>query len=430
MLKSQLQSYQAIVYNLSGDLYWAGSVIGGATTGQWTTDGTNVWRAGGNVGIGTTSPGTALGVQGDIVGAGKLTVSSLAATSTTATSTFSTGGLTVGTNQFVVQQNSGNVGVGTTSPAQLLSIAGHCVTGDTRLRRRRKKKNATGESEDDYDYDEVPIKDIQAGDEIASLDEATGTIVWSKVNALMDMGVKQTYRLTTASGRQIRTTAEHPYLTSEGWKKVSELAAGMAVAVPRRRAKTTYAFIDGANVGRGAEASGWKIDYAKLARYLATRFGADRVFYFSGTSDKPERIKLYEQLRQLGFEVLLTPTRRFSDGTTKADVDSRMTFEMMRMKDEYDRAVALTGDGDFYWVLEYLRKQKDRVALLSFGKRTARSLTRLFGPNATAFETIRQRVENKGIESADAHKTPKVVDAFDESTTRVFPLYTEADMAF
>ena len=68
------------------------------------------------------------------------TVAYFTATSTTATSTFSTGGLAVGTNQFVVQQNSGNVGIGTTSPSQLFSVAGHCVTGDTRLRRRRKKK--------------------------------------------------------------------------------------------------------------------------------------------------------------------------------------------------------------------------------------------------------------------------------------------------
>ena len=44
------------IYNAGGDLYWAGNVIGGSTTGTWTTDGTNVWRAGGNVGIGTTTP--------------------------------------------------------------------------------------------------------------------------------------------------------------------------------------------------------------------------------------------------------------------------------------------------------------------------------------------------------------------------------------
>lgn len=43
---------------------------------------------------------------------GNLTVSG-----TSATSTFSTGGLAVGTSQFVVQQNSGKVGIGTATPS-------------------------------------------------------------------------------------------------------------------------------------------------------------------------------------------------------------------------------------------------------------------------------------------------------------------------
>jgi hypothetical protein len=44
--------------------------------------------------------------------------------STTATSTISTGGLTVGTSQFVVQQNSGFVGIGTVNPAANLDAQG------------------------------------------------------------------------------------------------------------------------------------------------------------------------------------------------------------------------------------------------------------------------------------------------------------------
>jgi hypothetical protein len=53
------------------------------------------------------------------------------ATSTTATSTISTGGLTVGTNQFVIQQNSGNIGMGIATPSAKLQILGSDILNTT-----------------------------------------------------------------------------------------------------------------------------------------------------------------------------------------------------------------------------------------------------------------------------------------------------------
>lgn len=150
-----------------------------------------------------------------------------------------------------------------------------------------------------------------------------------------------------------------------------------------------YAFIDLSNVFRGAESEGWKMDYERLQHYLATRYDVTRAFVFGGTSNRPDRVELHEQLVRLGYEVLLVPTRTFKDGTSKADVDSRMTFEMMRMEKEYDRAVVFTGDGDFYWVLEYLRATKERVWLFGIAARTARDLKRLFRSDFSNISDLR-----------------------------------------
>lgn len=37
----------------------------------------------------------------------------------------------------------------------------------------------------------------------------------------------------------------------------------------------------------------------------------------------------------------------------------------MKYKDEYDQAVFITGDGDFYWLFEYLASVKEKIWLMS-----------------------------------------------------------------
>ena len=99
---------------------------------------------GGNVGIGTTSPATTLSTQGNEyttggLGIGVLNTSAgtlltsgngtlggvLAVNGGTGTSTIASGqGFSVGGSQFVVQQGSGHVGIGTTTPLTPLAIFG------------------------------------------------------------------------------------------------------------------------------------------------------------------------------------------------------------------------------------------------------------------------------------------------------------------
>lgn len=46
-------------------------------------------------------------------------------------------------------------------------------------------------------------------------------------------GVKPVYRLTTASGKTLRATANHPFFTFRGWKGLGELEVGERIGVPR-----------------------------------------------------------------------------------------------------------------------------------------------------------------------------------------------------
>lgn len=49
----------------------------------------------------------------------------------------------------------------------------------------------------------------------------------------IDDGVRPVYAVRTASGREIKTTLSHPFLTTGGWRPLAELQTGEYVAVPR-----------------------------------------------------------------------------------------------------------------------------------------------------------------------------------------------------
>jgi len=90
--------------------------------------------------------------------------------------------------------------------------AGRCVTGDTLLPILKKAESRRQKAEDEWVVETVAIKDVQAGMRVYSLNEATGRLEPRRIKGLLAMGVKPVYRLTTASGRSITTTANHPYL--------------------------------------------------------------------------------------------------------------------------------------------------------------------------------------------------------------------------
>lgn len=55
----------------------------------------------------------------------------------------------------------------------------------------------------------------------------------AKVSRAFSTGIKQTYQLQTALGRKIRATANHKFLTFNGWKRLDELTIGDHLALPR-----------------------------------------------------------------------------------------------------------------------------------------------------------------------------------------------------
>lgn len=202
-----------------------------------------------------------------------------------------------------------------------------------------------------------------------------------------------------------------------------------------------FTFIDASNLFYGGEKSlGWKIDYKKLLGYLKDKYKISRALYFGGVeihkfnfdylknytvpikdienylsemikehgnkmSDAVllllnrhlQRARFYSKLEKFGYELYLKPVKLYEqdDGTTKrkANCDVDMAFYLMREKDNFDKAIILSGDGDFLPVLKYLRNHGKEIIILSRGPRTAKEIRQFAGSNFRDFVRLERYIK-------------------------------------
>ena len=83
---------------------------------------------------------------------------------------------------------------------------------------------------------QLPIRDLakSLGFTVCSLNINTKKIEPASVTNAFCTGVKPVFRLTTALGRTIDATANHKFLTINGWERLDQLEIGQTIAVPRR----------------------------------------------------------------------------------------------------------------------------------------------------------------------------------------------------
>lgn len=127
--------------------------------------------------------------------------------------------------------------------------------------------------------------------------------------------------------------------------------------------QNNFAFIDGQNLHLSILDQGWKLDYNRFRIYLKEKYNVHKAYLFIGF--KEENHDLYKSLQEKGYILIFKPTLRYKDGTIKGNCDAELVLQAMIDYPVYTQAVIVTGDGDFYCLVDYLRKgDKLRVVLI------------------------------------------------------------------
>jgi len=158
---------------------------------------------------------------------------------------------------------------------------------------------------------------------------------------------------------------------------------------------TIYAFIDSQNLNLGVISSGWKLDFCKFRIYLREKYNVEKAYLFIGQIAGNE--KLYTYLQECGYILIFKPTLEFKQNkerVTKGNVDAELVLHTMIQLNNFDRAIIVSGDGDFYCLVEYL-SDNEKLEKIIVPNHKFSSLLRKFANKIVQVGLFRKKVEKK-----------------------------------
>ncbi len=158
--------------------------------------------------------------------------------------------------------------------------------------------------------------------------------------------------------------------------------------------ENNYAFIDSQNLNLGIQKLGWKLDYKKFRVYLAEKYAVRKAYIFIGFVALNQ--SLYDKLQEAEFILKFKPTIPDADGKIKGNIDADLVLRAIVELNDYDKAIIVSSDGDFYSLAQYLYDIGKLELVLSPDMKNCSSLLRQTAKEKIRFmNEMREKLEYK-----------------------------------
>lgn len=129
--------------------------------------------------------------------------------------------------------------------------------------------------------------------------------------------------------------------------------------------ENNYAFIDGANLHRGLQSSGWKLDYKKFRVWLTDKYSIKRAYIFLGNI--PKYSSLYAYLQESGYTLIFKEVVYDGAGKAKGNCDADLVLKAVQEFYEggYNNALIVSSDGDYTSLINFLNSRDKLKTILS-----------------------------------------------------------------
>jgi len=156
-----------------------------------------------------------------------------------------------------------------------------------------------------------------------------------------------------------------------------------------------YAFIDSNNLNLGIEALRWRLDWRKFRIYMKEKYNVSIAYLFIGYI--PTNQDLYSSLQKAGYILVFKPTIPDKNGNTKGNIDADLVLQTMIDYNNYDKAIIVSSDGDFYSLVKYLYENSRLRLVMSPYNKTCSSLLKKSAKEKIVFmDNLRGKLEYKG----------------------------------
>ncbi len=121
--------------------------------------------------------------------------------------------------------------------------------------------------------------------------------------------------------------------------------------------KKVYVAIDAANLYYAALKAKIYLDFEQIYNWFTKNTKYVEIgFYTAYNIDDAKQLEFLKQIESYGYTLIKKPIKIFNDNKVKGNMDIEIAVDILRKENDFDIFVLLSGDGDFRYLINNLKK--------------------------------------------------------------------------
>jgi len=129
-----------------------------------------------------------------------------------------------------------------------------------------------------------------------------------------------------------------------------------------------FVYIDAANLHKGINELGWKLDYKRFRIWLREKYSVQTAYLFIGLI--PKYKDMYKSLQEQGYTIVFKEVVYDGDGKPKGNCDADLVLQAARdvYENKFKKSLVVTSDGDYAGLIKFLKEKNKILTILSPSK--------------------------------------------------------------